>query len=93
MSLTDIRSVGGAQIVEEMLRSVEMINPKTNCVLRVFRSIKMAAVFLKFSRNGISRCCSKKQVMCSGFQFRFYDGPPLDCKLLFLKTINVVVCP
>ena len=59
---------------------IQQIHPVTGQVLRIHRSSKDAANFMKInhSSGGISKCCNGKAKRCGGFQWRFYSGPSVD---------------
>jgi hypothetical protein len=59
---------------------VEIIYIKTGQVLRIFPSQKSASTFLGISQASISQCCTGSKQSLYGFKFRFYCGPPIDCK-------------
>ena len=61
-------------------KCVEQINPITGQVLRVYPFVTAAANFMGIDHSSISNCCNNKIKTCGGFKWRFYDGPPLDCK-------------
>ena len=62
-------------------KPVEQIHIETGEVLRIHPSGSFAATFMCCTQGGISTCCNNKQDEFMGFKWRFYDGPPLDCKL------------
>ncbi len=59
---------------------VEQIHPATDQVLRVYPSVVVAAAFMQIGKSGIYSCCNSQQLIYVGFKWRFYNGPPLDCK-------------
>ena len=61
---------------------VEQIHPVTDEVLRVYPSGAAAASFMGISHSGISHCCKGIRCTSNGFKWRFYSGPPIDCKYL-----------
>ncbi len=63
-------------------KPVEQINPETGEVLRVHNSVTAAANFVHMAWCSIGNCCHGKQKISAGFKWRFYTGPPLDCKYM-----------
>ena len=61
-------------------KCVEQIRLVTGQILRVYPSATAAAKFMGLYTSSIHKCCDGKVQTCGGFKWRFYDGPPLDCK-------------
>ena len=66
--------------VDRKAKRVEQIHPVTGQVLRVYPSATAAANFMGVCGSSIGSCCVGKMLHCGGFKWRYYNGPPLDCK-------------
>ena len=80
--------------VDRKAKCVEQIHPVTGQKLRVYPCVRAAANFMGIDNSNINCCCNGKLQTCGGFKWRFYDGPPLDCKYLqhaVLYYINNVI--
>ena len=71
-------------------KCAEQIHPVTGQVLRVYSSATAAANFMGIDNSNISQCCNGKQQTCGGFKWRFYNGPPLDCKHYIIRMYNAI---
>ena len=72
------------------VKCVEQIHPATDEVLRVYPSGTAAASFMGVGESGISQCCNGMIYTWKGFKWRFYRGPPIDCKYL-LYTQDLII--
>lgn len=66
-------------------KAVEQLHILTGEVLRIYPSGKHAATFLNVSQSGISQCLTGVKTDCYGFRWRYYSGPPIDCKCLMIS--------
>ena len=77
---SSIRKSNYSQI-ERRHKVVEQLHIQTGEVLRVHKNMLSASKFMGLlSSDGISACCRNLQQKSSGFKWRFYEGPPIDCK-------------
>lgn len=70
----------GAASTGSRTKPIEQLHLITGEVLRVYPSGKDAASFMNVSQSSISQCLQGKRNDCFGFKWRFYEGPPIDCK-------------
>ena len=89
MSLKELKLLQ-SQLENAAVKCVEQIHPVTDQVLRVYSSASTAANFMGISNSNIHSCCDGKQQTCGGFKWRFYDGPPLDCKYCIIRMYNAM---
>lgn len=61
-------------------KAVEQLHILTGEILRLHASGKHAAQFFDLSQSGISQCLTTAKTDCYGFRWRYYLGPPVDCK-------------
>ena len=69
-------------------KCVEQIHPVTGQVLRVYPSVTAAANCMGIAKSSINSCCNGKVQTCGRFKWRFYDGPPLDCKYYIIISMQ-----
>lgn len=73
------------------VKPVEQLHCETGEVLRIHPSGSFAAIFMCCTQGGISTCCNNKQDEFMGFKWRFYDGPPIDCKYPPFPLTNIFI--
>ena len=92
-NLKAIESAAAAQDDDDKSNSecVEQIHPETGQVLRVYSSARNDETFMGINKYSINSCLNGNTKTYAGFKWRFYDGPPLDCKYKISST-TVTVC-
>ena len=73
-----------ADIKNPWAKCIEQLHPETGEVLRIYPSGSDAAKLMKVSQGGISQCINGLRNSCYGFRWRSYEGPPIDCKNLYI---------
>ena len=61
-------------------RPVECFDINTKDILRIFPSRIDVATCLKISKFDILNVCNGSKESCYGLGFKYYEGPPIDCK-------------
>lgn len=82
-SKTESSKVGGVYIVNRSgikTKPLEQLDLETGIVLRRYPSGTDAALLMKASQGGISQCCNGLKTEAYNFKWRWYEGPPIDCK-------------
>lgn len=70
-------------------KPIEQLHPITGEVLRIYPSGKDAAAFLGISHSSVSQCLNGNKADYAGFRWKFYEGPPIDCKC-FVKLLQIL---
>ncbi len=76
-----------AQAIPTKTKAILQIHPADDSILRVYNSGKEAAQSLSVSQSGISLCLNGLKSESYGFKWKWYEGPPIDCKYSFFPLI------
>lgn len=75
-------------------KPLEQIDPATGVILRRYSSGREASAAMQMSQTAISQCANGQRPEVQNFQWRWYNGPPIDCKyfvsLLFM--CDIILC-
>jgi hypothetical protein len=67
------------------VKPVEQLDLATGEVVRRYPSGTDAALLMKASQGGISQCCNGVKADVYNFRWRWYEGPPIDCKSFLMS--------
>ena len=64
---------------------VDQFDPITGAVVHRYSSQREASIAMQTSHKTIARCCRGEIDTVRGFSYRFYRGPPINCRYMFLS--------
>ena len=79
-SVPNVRQVHGVT----QPKPVEQVDPTSGVLHRRYSSVREASAAMQTSQTAISQCANGQRSEVHNFHWRWYDGPPIDCKLFVL---------